>query len=313
MITVVGSVNLDLVVRVARLPDAGETVIAADYAEHPGGKGANQAVAAARAGGRVKMVARIGRDEVGRRLRDGLARDGVDVREVRSVEAPTGRAWIEVDTSGTNRIVVVPGANGAWGADDLPDRLAGEGDVVLLQREVPNAVLTAAVTASAGAGARVIVNLAPSGGIDAEVLRKVAVLVLNEFEAADLLTADGGDATVALERVRSVPERAAAQLVERGPSEVVITLGAEGAVHAGASGTGLVAGVPATPVDTTGAGDAFVGALACRWHDGAKLAEAVRFGCAAGALATETRGAQPSLPTRAAIEARLRTGTDGGR
>lgn len=301
MIVVVGSLNLDLVVRVARMPEPGETLLASGYAEHAGGKGANQAVAAARAGGRVAMVGRIGRDDAGRRLRSGLEADGVDVREVRVTDAPTGRALIEVDDAGQNRIVVVPGANAAWGPTDLPPNLLERADVLVLQREVPADVGAVAVWTGAGGGATVILNLAPGGNVDDAVLADVDVLVVNESEAGQLL--GEAAATVAAE-----PAGAAERAAARVGADVVVTLGPEGAVHAGRSGSGRVAGFAVEAVDTTGAGDAFVGALAARLDDGAALAEAVRFACAAGAEAATREGAQPSLPTRAAVLERMGDG-----
>lgn len=298
MIVVIGSSNLDLVARVARMPDPGETVLALGYDEHEGGKGANQAVAAARAGGRVAMVGRVGRDEAGKRLRAGLEADGVDVAELREIDAPTGRALIEVDDAGQNRIVVVGGANAAWGPGDLPTALIDDADLIVLQREVPDAVVAAAVRRGAAAGATVVLNLAPAGEVAAEVLAEVGVLIVNESEAAHLI---GAAAT----SVAADPVAAAERLARRTRGDVVITLGADGAVHAGRSGTGTVAGLPVRAVDTTGAGDAFVGALAARLDDGVPLPDAVRFACAAGAEATTRAGAQSSLPTRDQIHARL--------
>lgn len=299
MIVVVGSLNLDLVARVQRMPRPGETVLALGYAEHAGGKGANQAVAAARAGARVAMVGRVGSDDAGARLRDGLAGEGIDVAEVRRVDAPTGRALIEVDEDGQNRIVVVPGANHAWRAGDLPLGLLDGADLVVLQREVPDDVVVAAIHRARGAGARVLLNLAPAGPVAPEVLADVDVLVVNESEAADV-------AGTSEDEVAREPLAAARMLAQRVREQVVVTLGADGAVHAGRSGEGRVAGVPVEVVDTTAAGDAFVGALATRLADGAPIGEAVRFACAAGAEATTTAGAQPSLPAREAIERRAK-------
>jgi len=297
MIVVVGSLNLDLVVRVDRLPDAGETLLAEGYAEHAGGKGANQAVAAARAGGRVAMVGRVGRDEAGRRLRDGLAAEGIDVSEVREVDAPTGRALIEVDRAGRNRIVVVGGANLAWGPDELPADLLNRADVVLIQREVPGPVVAEAVRRS-GAQSRVVLNLAPAGEIADEVLSRLDVLVVNESEAAWVTRS-----TVA--EVTSDPLAAARLAVRRGPHDVVVTLGAAGAVSAGRSGEARAEGHVVEAVDTTAAGDAFVGAFAARLDEGGGMADALAFGCAAGAEAVLREGAQPSLPARTAIVARI--------
>jgi ribokinase len=298
VIAVVGSLNLDLVARVERLPEEGETLLARGYAEHAGGKGANQALAAARLGARVAMVGRVGRDEAGARLRQGLARAGVDVGEVREVDAPTGRALIEVDDAGRNRIVVVPGANHAWSADGLPDGVLAAADLLLVQLEVPSGVVAAAVRRAAAHGARVVFNVAPAAPVAAEVLADVAVLVVNQSEAAHLLGAQEGEVT-------DDPTAAARRLAALGPADVVVTLGAAGAAHAGTAGAGRVEGTPVHAVDTTGAGDAFLGALTASLDEGSALDDAVRFACAAGAEATTREGAQPSLPDREAVRRRL--------
>ena len=298
MIAVVGSLNLDLVARVERLPEEGETLLAHGYAEHAGGKGANQALAAARLGARVAMVGRIGRDEAGGRLRNGLARAGVDVGEVREVDAPTGRALIEVDGAGRNRIVVVPGANHAWSADDLPHEVLAAADLLLVQLEVPSSVVAAAVRTAATHGARVVFNVAPAAPVAAEILADVSVLVVNQNEAAHLLGVSEGEVT-------RDPTSAADRLAALGPADVVVTLGAAGATHAGEAGAGRIEGTPVDAVDTTGAGDAFLGALAASLDEGAVLHDAVRFACAAGAEAATREGAQPSLPDREAVLRRL--------
>jgi len=297
MIVVVGSLNLDQVARVERLPRPGETVLARGYAEHAGGKGANQAVAAARAGARVAMVGRVGDDDAGTRLRDGLERDGIDASQVRRADAPTGRALIEVDDAGQNRIVVVPGANHAWAAGDLPGSMLAGAELVVLQREVPDDVVAGAIRHARRAATRVLLNLAPAGPVAADVLADVDVLVVNESEAAEL-------AGVSEPEVARDPLAAADALASRVRDQVVVTLGAEGAVYAGRAGQGREAGFEVEAVDTTAAGDAFVGALAAALAEAAPIAAAVRFACAAGAEAATRAGAQPSLPTRAAIERR---------
>lgn len=310
MILVVGSLNMDLVVSVPRFPQAGETLLGGDYARHPGGKGANQAVAAARAGGRVAMIGRVGRDEFGELLVSGLARDGIDTAHVAVLaDAPTGVAFISVDTAAQNTIIVAPGANARLAPADLPaDAFAGVA-VVLLQLEVPLPTAMRAAELGRTAGARVVLNLAPAQPLSDEQLRHVDVLVVNETETAALTG-------IPADEVARAPEAAAAALLERVPA-AVLTLGAAGAAwasrdsddHGGqravAPRAGLVPGFPVTAVDTTAAGDAFVGALAVRLAGGAGLDEAVRFGNAAGALAATRPGAQPSLPTSVDIDAFL--------
>lgn len=302
MIVVVGSLNLDLVVTVPRLPEEGETLLALGYAEHHGGKGANQALAAARAGGRVAMVGRVGEDEAGGRMRDGLADAGVDVREVRSVGAPTGRALIEVDEAGANRIVVVPGANAAWSAADLPGALLAGASLLVVQREVPEGVVAGAVARAHQAGVPVLLNAAPADGFEASVLGPDDRLIVNAPEAALLL---GWPSDRALD-----PAEAASALAQKGPGDVIVTLGANGALARGRSGPAQAKGFSVPVVDTTGAGDAFVGAFAVAWTERLPLDRALRFACAAGAEAVGTAGAQPSLPSRQAIEGRIDRGAD---
>ncbi len=305
MIVVVGSLNVDLVVPVERFPEAGETLLGGDYARHRGGKGANQAVAAARAGGRVRMIGRVGDDAFGAWLRAGLDADGVDHRGVAALpDVPTGVAFISVDARAQNVIIVSPGANGRLRGQDLgSDAFDGAG-VVLLQLEVPLDASLRAAELAKSAGALVVLNLAPATALDAEQLRHVDVLVVNESEAALLL---GIDAAALADR----PEQAAQDLTTLVPT-VIVTLGADGSTWARRSTTGAeptagrVAGYPVTAVDTTAAGDAFVGALAAALDRGAPIEQALRIANAAGALAVTVPGAQPSLATAEAIEALVR-------
>ncbi|MFB9365808.1 PfkB family carbohydrate kinase [Kitasatospora sp. NPDC001664] len=302
-VVVVGSVNVDLAVRVPHLPRPGETVTGGGLEESAGGKGANQAVAAARLGVTTVLIARVGDDAFGRRAREGLAAAGVGVAAVTAAATATGTALIVIDPEGENTITVSPGANADLDSESVEaeaGRLAGAG-AMLLQLEVPVATCLTAAGLAKAAGVPVVLNAAPLPGvIGAELSELIAmadVLVVNEVEAADLL---GGGAGLDL---LELP----AALGRLGPAEVVVTLGARGAVHTGPDGGG--AHVPAfavAAVDAVGAGDAFCAALAVARAEGvAGLGEAVRRACAVGALATTRRGAQGALPTRAEVGAFL--------
>lgn len=314
MIVVVGSLNVDLVVPVPRFPAAGETLLGGDYARHPGGKGANQAVAAARAGARVHMLGRVGDDAFGAWLVRGLADDGIDTGGVRALDGvPTGVAFISVDEHAQNCIIVSPGANARLTPDDLAAAAFEGARVVLLQLEVPLPTVLAAARLGRAAGARVVLNLAPAQALGSDALRDVDVLIVNEHEAALLLAERGDDPNGAAtgatgDAVRAAPERAARRLTELVPSAVV-TLGADGAAWADGDESGVVSGFAVEAVDTTAAGDAFAGALgaALAADDGAGVCvrDALRFACAAGALAVTRAGAQPSLPHASAIRAFL--------
>lgn len=297
-IAVVGSINLDLVVPVPHHPVPGETVLGGELAEHPGGKGANQAVAAARLGAQVAMVGRVGDDEAGSVLRAALQREGVDVRWVLAEQGfRTGRALIAVDrASGENSIIVSPGANTAL----APEHCAASGtvlrdaDVTLLQQEIPAATVEAAARL---AGGTVLLNPAPARStLTRESLRDlldmVDILVPNRAELAAMVGHDLHDLHAVADAARTL----------RGPSAVVVTLGADGALLCEEGAVLLVPALAVTPVDTTAAGDAYCGALACAVAEGLPLHEAVRNANATAALATTRPGAQPSLPTRAEVE-----------
>jgi len=301
-VVVVGSVNMDLVVRVERHPRPGETVLGRGHASHPGGKGANQAVAAARLGAAAHMVACVGDDDEGRALLAALRQAGVDVSQVRVGARPTGVAFIQVDDAGQNSIVVSPGANAEVSAEDVAALDLAGAAVVMLQLEVPLDTVLAAARAARRAGAAALLNVAPAQPLTAAQLADVTHLLVNEHEAAVLLGSDAG-------RVTADPRGAARGLTALAPVAVV-TLGAAGAAWAARDGgEGRQPAFPVSVVDTTAAGDAFAGALAARLAAGeSELAAAVRYACAAGSLATAREGAQPSLPTAAEVEAALAAG-----
>lgn len=287
-ITVVGSLNLDTTVRVPRLPRSGETVLGTGHFDDTGGKGANQAVAAARLGRDVAMLGMVGDDDAGRRLLAALQEEGVDVAGVVVGPAPTGMAIITVDEEGENSIVVDPSANGAYGATDVSVSagIVEQATVVLMQLEIPLGAVGAALDAARGT---VILNPAPAAHLPPEVLERVGILVPNATELA--LLADSPVPTSPVEAVQ------AARRLE-GPGAVVVTLGAQGAV-AVAEGEDLhVAAPEVEAVDPTAAGDAFCGGLADALVRGESLGDAVEWAVRCGAVAATRWGAQRSLPTR---------------
>ena len=299
-VVVVGSLNMDLVVAVERHPKPGETIIGGDLQRFPGGKGANQAVAAARLGARVRMVGRVGADAYGAELKRVLGAEGIATAEVAEVEAPTGVALISVSEDGQNAIIVSPGANARLQPDDLDPALFANASVTVLQLETPLETVRRAAELGRAAGARVLLNAAPARELPDELLGVLDVLVVNEFEAAQVAGAaepESPEAALALAR----------ELARRVPV-VVVTLGARGLVWAGGGGEGHLPAFEVEPVDTTAAGDAFVGGLAAALAAGEPLEQALRFGSAAGALAATRPGAQPSLPRRAEVEGLLRQG-----
>ncbi|MEU5597414.1 ribokinase [Streptomyces sp. NPDC020298] len=292
---VVGSANADLVIDVERRPGAGETVLGGDLAVHPGGKGANQAVAAARLGARTALLARVGDDAHGRLLLDSQRAAGVDTVGVLVGGAPTGVALIAVDPSGDNSIVVSPGANGRLTPADVraASSLFHASRVVSAQLEIPLETVVEVVR-NLPAGSRFVLNPSPPRPLPPEVLAACDPLIVNEHEARVIL----GD-TSAGDR----PEDWARILLAKGPRSVVITLGAEGALVASAEGVTPVPAVKVDAVDTTGAGDAFTAALAWRLGSGSSLAQAAAYAARVGAAAVTKRGAQESFPTAEEVEA----------
>jgi len=291
---------MDLIARAPRIPQPGETIIGGDFHTAPGGKGANQAVAAARLGARVSMVGRVGCDAFAESLLNNLTAAGVDhAFVVQDPEAPTGVALIVVDDAGQNSIVVASGANmhlSPADVDRAKSAIAGA-DALLLQLESPLETVTRAAEVARAHGVRVILNPAPARSLPAALLSLVDVLIPNESETALLTGMSVNNQAEA--------EAAASTLRGMGVGTVILTLGERGALLAQAGTAELVPAFEVMPVDTTAAGDAFVGGFAVALAEGESLAEAVRWGNAAGALATTKLGAQPSLPTRQAVEGLL--------
>jgi ribokinase len=287
-IAVVGSLNLDTTVRVPRLPQPGETVLGSDHFSDTGGKGANQAVAAARLGRRVSMVGMVGDDDAGRQLIAALDRDGVDVSNIASSDTGSGMAVITVDEAGENMIVVDPGANGVFTVKALEPMTTAvaTADVVVLQLEIPLPTVAAAVEMATGV---VVLNPAPAASLDPEVLASVTVLVPNATELALLAGAEvPATPTDAIDLARRLD----------GPDAVVVTLGAAGAVVVGDNGALHVPAPVVEAVDPTAAGDAFCGGLADALVRGEGLEDAVRWAVRVGAVTATRWGAQSSLPTR---------------
>lgn len=297
MILVFGSINVDLIVAVERLPRPGETVVGPSYRLAPGGKGANQAAAAAKAGARVHMVARVGRDSFAELAIAALNEAGVDTRGIDRSQEPTGCALVCVDAKGQNQIAVASGANRTLEAGQAQDRWLGPGTTVLLQMEVSPDQNWALARRARAHGARVVLNLAPAQAVPSEALAQVDVLVLNEVEAVALAEAFS---------LRTAEPAEAGRRIARALGLVtVVSLGACGAALFAAEEAFEVGALALKPVDTTGAGDAFVGVLAAALDRGAPLEAALRRASVAGSLACLKAGAMPSLPGAREIEGRL--------
>ena len=302
-IVVIGSSNTDMIIRLDRIPRPGETILGGKFVTAAGGKGANQAVGAARAGGQVTFVARVGQDMFGDQAVAGFRRDGINVDFVlRDPTAPSGVALIFVAKDGENSIAVAGGANARLSAADVKKAKAAiaSASVLVMQLETPLETVQAAAELAARAGVRVILNPAPARSLPDKLLKLVSILTPNETEA-ELLTGIRVDHDAAA-------AQASDQLLAKGVQAVILTLGARGAFLATKEAKQLVAGFRVKPVDTTAAGDIFNGALAVALAEGKPLADAVRFANAAGALSVTKLGAQPSAPTRREIERFLRTG-----
>ncbi|MEU6994753.1 ribokinase [Streptomyces sp. NPDC046465] len=290
-IAVLGSANMDLVAYVAEAPRRGETVTGREFRTVPGGKGANQAVAAARAGATVSMIGAVGTDAYGTRLRSGLEHSGVDTDLLRTVETPTGTAHIVVDDNGGNAIVVVPGANGTVTALAPGDEgLIASADTLLLQLEVPVEGVVAAARAARRHGVRTVLTPAPAQLLPPDLLGAIDLLLPNEHEAA------------ALTGITDDPHAAAEALLSQVP-EVVITLGSHGSLYAARGAEPVTVRAPqVAAVDTTGAGDTFAGALAVALAEGDSVVDALAWASAAAALSVQRPGASASMPYRKEID-----------
>ncbi|MER5893952.1 ribokinase [Streptomyces sp. NPDC001876] len=290
-IAVLGSTNMDLVTYVARAPALGETVTGRELRTVPGGKGANQAVAAARAGGEVVMIGAVGTDEFGSRLRTNLEHAGVDTDLLHTAAGPSGTAHIVVDDEGANAIVVIPGANGTVTALGPGEHAAiAAAGLLLLQLELPLSAVTEAARAAKARGVRTILTPSPVQLLPSELLDSVDLLIPNEHEAAALSGCD--------------EPHAAAEVLLRQVPEVVITLGRKGCLYAARGSEAVLFPAPeVTAVDTTGAGDTFVGTLAVALGEGRAVPEALAWASSAAALCVQRPGASTSMPYRSEIDA----------
>ncbi|MEK7677811.1 MAG: ribokinase [Verrucomicrobiota bacterium] len=301
-IIVIGSLNADFVINLARFPVPGETVVGQDFKVFPGGKGANQAYGAARLGGHVSMIGQVGNDAQAEWLKNNLASAGVDVSHVdRDAGVSSGVATITIDAEGQNQIVIVPGANGTFGVEQLErsHELISSAGLVLLQLEIPLLTVEAAARLAKTAGATVILDPAPAQPLSDDLLGCIDYLTPNETELAILTEAAPGDLG------RAQAARLANQLRRRGAKKVIVKMGAQGALLLGEDQEHFWPALPVSAVDTTAAGDAFNAAFAVALAAGDSELLAGEFAAAAAACSVTRPGAQPSMPTRAEVEALL--------
>jgi len=297
-VVVIGSLNMDLVTRAPRLPRGGETLIGHSFATVSGGKGANQAVAAARLGAQVAMIGCVGHDDYGVRLRDALLAEHIDCQAVSVVEDSSGVALIVVDDNSQNAIVIVAGANGAMTPAVIErfDAILQAADVVICQLEIPDATVGHALKRARELGKTVILNPAPvSRPLPADWFAAIDYLIPNESEAAAL-------SGLAVDSLQSA-ETAASQLIAMGAGKVIVTLGAQGSLFANGKGFEHFPAPTVKALDTTAAGDTFVGGFAAALANGKSEAEAIRYGQIAAALSVTRAGAQPSIPTMSEVQA----------
>lgn len=296
-IAVLGSINMDLVAQVPRLPAPGETLTGYEFFTAPGGKGANQAVAAARLGGSVFMVGRVGVDVFGGTLLESLANNHINIDKIiKETERSSGVATIAVDDNAENSIIVIPGANGLVSDADIEhlNEIIHEIDVLLLQLEIPMKTVIAAAQTAKRNGVKVILDPAPAQTLPPEIYNSIDIITPNETEASLLVgfpVQNQNDA-----------EKAAKELINRGVSQVIVKMGAKGVYWANAKTGKFFPAYKVDAVDTVAAGDAFNGGLAVALQDGLSISAAISWGMATGALSTTKRGAQPSMPDRDSVE-----------
>jgi ribokinase len=293
-ILVVGSLNADLVVRSPRFPQPGETISGEDLLTLPGGKGANQAVAAARLGSSVSMLGCVGKDTFGDYLLQNLHSNKVKANYVRRDDASTGTAIIIVDFNGQNSIVLSPGANGKVSPMDIETASFSGFSLLLLQLEIPIETVLSAAQRAKESGLRILLNPAPARSLPDELITLPDFLVPNETELSLLTNKTVSDIPSA--------EKASRVLLDRGAQTIIVTLGPNGALIVAKENTKHIPPFKVNVVDTTAAGDAFIGGFASALLQDKSLEEAVRYGCACGALATTKFGAQPSLPTKEEVD-----------
>jgi ribokinase len=298
---VAGSINMDIVASAARFPKIGETVLGSEVHFIPGGKGANQAIAAAKSGARTALIGRLGRDAFGRQLKAFLSQQGVDLKHVTTTKAHTGTAIITL-ADAENTIVVVPGANALVDPSDVTAPIVEKGDVLVSQFEIPEAAIEAFFARGRAIGATTILNPAPMVAFNRDLLDLTDIMVLNETELGALtgadVSADDADSKF-IQRARSLR-----------PSKdqiVCVTLGRRGAIAVVQDESIVIPGRVVTPVDTTGAGDCFVGALAARVAGGASMRSALAYANAAASISVQRMGAGPSMPTVGEVEAVMKS------